>query len=270
MSIYNVHAGHNFNVPGANGIFSETVEARNVKNVVITKLRALGHTVYDCTDGAATTQSKNLANIVAKCNSHKVDLDISIHFNASNGAGNGVEVFQYSSRTKTAAQNVCNAIAKLGFKNRGVKDGTSLYVLKNTKSSAVLIECCFCDNSKDVQMYNVDTMASAIVEGITGQVSDSVVDQPSQQGDGWVERLNAECAKQGFKGYPTVKKGAKGEITKLIQERLNSVGFSLNVDSNFGDKTFNAVLVFQRNRGLNQDGIVGPKTWEYLISGKKY
>ena len=41
----NVHAGHNFKVPGASGIFSETVEARKVKDLVITKFRALGHTV---------------------------------------------------------------------------------------------------------------------------------------------------------------------------------------------------------------------------------
>ena len=48
--ILNVHAGHNFKVPGASGIFSETVEDRNVKNLVISKLQNLGHTVYDCTD----------------------------------------------------------------------------------------------------------------------------------------------------------------------------------------------------------------------------
>ena len=28
---------------------------------------------------------------------------------------------------------------------------------------------------------------------------------------------------------PTVKKGSKGNVTRLIQERLNSVGFSLGV-----------------------------------------
>ena len=43
--ILNVHAGHNFKVPGASGIFSETVEDRNVKNLVISKLQNLGHTV---------------------------------------------------------------------------------------------------------------------------------------------------------------------------------------------------------------------------------
>ncbi len=41
----NVHAGHNFKVPGASGIFSETSEDRKVKDLVIRKLQAAGHTV---------------------------------------------------------------------------------------------------------------------------------------------------------------------------------------------------------------------------------
>ena len=88
--------------------------------------------------------------------------------------------------------------------------------------------------------------------------------------DDWLSRLNAEIARQGFSSYPTVKKGAKGGITRLIQERLNSVGFNLTVDGDFGQKTKDAIIVFQRNRGLVQDGVVGPKTWEYLLSGKSY
>lgn len=93
--------------------------------------------------------------------------------------------------------------------------------------------------------------------------------QPTPNDD-WVNRLNAECARQGFSSYPTVKKGAKGGITRLIQERLNSVGFSLTIDGDFGTNTYNAVKVFQRNRGLSQDGIVGKNTWSYLVSGKRY
>ena len=109
-------------------------------------------------------------------------------------------------------------------------------------------------------------MASAIVKGLTGQVSN----QPSQQNDNWINRLNNESKKQGFSNYPTMKKGAKGNITKLVQERLNSVGFSLAEDGIYGSKTEYAIKVFQKNRGLSQDGIIGPDTWNYLLSGKKY
>ncbi|WP_305140143.1 peptidoglycan-binding domain-containing protein, partial [Thomasclavelia cocleata] len=72
-----------------------------------------------------------------------------------------------------------------------------------------------------------------------------------------------------LKACPMVKKGAKGGITRLIQERLNSVGFNLTLDGIFGENTKKAVKVFQKNRGLTEDGIVGPKTWEWLLKGTK-
>lgn len=175
----NVHGGHNHHVKGACGFFDEVEEDRKVKNLVISKLKSLGHTVYDCTDEDGKTQSKNLVNIVNKCNSHSVDLDVSIHFNASNGAGHGTEVLVYSdkSKAKTYAQNIVNAIAGLGFTNRGVKVRTDLYVLKKTKAPALLVECCFCDNQNDANIYNAEKMTDAIVKGITGQ---TVSAQPTQ------------------------------------------------------------------------------------------
>ncbi|WP_279006161.1 N-acetylmuramoyl-L-alanine amidase [Thomasclavelia cocleata] len=168
MKILNIHGGHNLKVPGANKLFNEVTEDRKVKDLVIGKMKLLGYTVYDCTDDSGKTQNENLKNIVSKCNDHAADLNISIHFNASNGQGHGVEVLQYSNKTKTAAQNICNAIAQLGFKNRGVKERKDLYVLKHTKAPAILIECCFCDSTIDASLYNADKMANAIVKGLTG------------------------------------------------------------------------------------------------------
>lgn len=176
----NVHAGHN---PagkvacGAVGLINESTEARRVKEEVISQLRQLGHTVYDCTVDNGTGQQDVLKKIVAKCNAHIVDLDVSIHFNSSAGdkAGNGrttgVEVLLYSnaSRAYREAEKVCKEVAVLGFKNRGLKYRPYLAVLKNTKSPATLIECCFVDDKDDVQLYNYQDMASAIVCGITGQ-----------------------------------------------------------------------------------------------------
>lgn len=176
----NVHAGHN---PagkvacGAVGLINESTENRRVKDEVISQLRQLGHTVYDCTVDNGTGQKDVLNKIVAKCNAHVVDLDVSIHFNAGakdergNGKTTGVEVFVYSaaSKAKAFAEKVCRAIAGIGFRSRGVKISTALAVLRNTKSPAMLIECCFVDDRDDVQLYDYRSMASAIVLGITGQ-----------------------------------------------------------------------------------------------------
>lgn len=167
--IFNIHGGHNFHVPGASSCFDETTEDRKVKNLVIKKLKKLGHVVYDCTDETGSTVSQNLSNIVSKCNSHNVDLDVSIHFNASNGQGHGVEVWCYNDGTKNVGDRICNEISKLGFSNRGVKYSKDLYVLRNTKAAAILIECCFCDNQNDSNIYNSEKMADAIVKGLVGQ-----------------------------------------------------------------------------------------------------
>lgn len=176
----NIHAGHNPDgkiACGAVGLIKESTEARKVKDEVIVLLSQLGHTVYDCTVDNGTSQSDVLKKIVAKCNAHAVDLDVSIHFNSGasdktgNGKTTGTEVYVYSSSSKAAqaASSVCSAISALGFKNRGVKTSTSLYILKNTKAPSMLIECCFVDDKDDVQLYDTKKMAQAIVYGITGQ-----------------------------------------------------------------------------------------------------
>lgn len=64
----------------------------------------------------------------------------------------------------------------------------------------------------------------------------------------------------------SLKVGSKGEEVKLLQQKLNSFGYVLNVDGIFGDKTLEAVKQFQQCNGLSVDGIVGSKTWSALDS----
>lgn len=168
MGVYNVHGGHNFIVPGAKGLLDETTEDRKVAARVISALRAAGHTVYDCTDDSGRTQGQNLANIVAKCNAHPVDLNISNHLNA--GGGTGVEVWCYDEKTKDIAAAICqNISAALGIPNRGVKYSKSLYVLRKTSGRAILVECCFVDNQNDASHWDADKCGDAIASAIAGK-----------------------------------------------------------------------------------------------------
>ncbi len=178
--VINVHAGHNPDgkiACGAVGFLRESTEARRVKDEVISRLRQLGHTVYDCTCENGTSQADVLKKIVAACNAHRADLDISIHFNsgvkdsAGNGRTTGTEayVFDKGGRAAEYAEKICRDISSAGFRNRGVKENKSLYFLKNTNAPAVLVECCFVDDRDDAQCYDYLKMARAIVYGITGK-----------------------------------------------------------------------------------------------------
>lgn len=248
----NVHAGHNiagFTACGAVGFINESIEDRKVKDEVISQLRTLGHTVYDCTVDRASSVSANLAQIVEKCNAHTVDLDVSIHFNSGandvsgNGSTTGTEVWVYGTGTKvrTYAENVCKAIENLGFRNRGIKSSTGLYVLKHTSNPAMLIECCFVDDRDDVNKYNAKSMATAIVKGITGQTTSN--DMP-------------ESSTKNF-----LSKGDTGNKVKELQHKLNQYGgYGLSEDGDYGQDTENAVKQFQAKFGLAVDGQAGTAT----------
>lgn len=59
----------------------------------------------------------------------------------------------------------------------------------------------------------------------------------------------------------TLKKGAKGDNVKLLQQDLNYVmGTKLAVDGSFGAGTEQAVKDYQKKYGLSVDGSYGPKS----------
>ena len=67
--------------------------------------------------------------------------------------------------------------------------------------------------------------------------------------------------------HPTVRRGSKGEDVKYVQTMLYRLGYNLGsygIDGDFGRATEAAVKEFQRDHKLNQDGIVGPLTYEAL------
>lgn len=234
----NVHAGHNADgraACGAIGFMRESTEARRVKDAVIAQLRQLGHIVYDCTVDSAAGVSSNLREIVAKCNAHEVDLDVSIHFNSGakdavgNGKTTGTEVYVYnsSSGARAYAGTVCGAIASLGFQNRGVKYSTGLYVLRNTKSPAMLIECCFVDDKDDVQLYDYQEMAKAIVYGITGQrVAEEEKTDDDKEPIAPGEETPTGEAKQLYRvqvGAYSVKSNADAMLAKLKTDGYDAI-----------------------------------------------
>ncbi len=60
--------------------------------------------------------------------------------------------------------------------------------------------------------------------------------------------------------------GSRGPDVGDIQDRLAALGFSSDADARtvFGEATRSAVVAFQKVKGLDPDGIVGPETWRAL------
>jgi peptidoglycan hydrolase-like protein with peptidoglycan-binding domain len=63
-----------------------------------------------------------------------------------------------------------------------------------------------------------------------------------------------------------LRQESRGENVRKVQQRLKDLGFNLLVDGNYGPGTFREVSAFQRSKGLQVDGKVGPTTWGALFA----
>ena len=162
--VITIHAGHNPRgkiACGASDYIDESTQSRWFTRAVARELKKLGVTVYNVTENNGASQRDVLEKICEKANSHQRDLDISIHFNAakhevaSDGKTYGTECWVISKSTTTAlwARDICAAISRYGFKNRGVKETKNLYVLNHTSARCILIEVCFVTDPDDAKIW---------------------------------------------------------------------------------------------------------------------
>lgn len=152
-----INCGHTVKGPGygaVSGGFKESQITRAVGNELIRLLKAKGHTVHNSTVNYASSQNAYLKRVVELANGKDLDLFVSLHCNASaKHTGNGVEVHTFKGRRLGPAVNICGALEDLGFRNRGIKNGSGLYVVKNTDAPALLVEMFFLDNGNDREIY---------------------------------------------------------------------------------------------------------------------
>jgi N-acetylmuramoyl-L-alanine amidase len=247
---------------GAKGIKSENKLTMEVGNKVIAKLENLGHTVIACKPNSARTVNQSLGSRCEKANSNRVDIFVSIHFNAFNGQANGTEVFAISDAGKKVAQKVLDEIVKLGFFNRGVKSGSHLYVLRRTNMPGILIECCFIDSAKDIQLYDGETMANAIVAGLTGKVANTSVNPASDVPVNPVPNAPVNTVID--------EEQNKDKSILRLQKALNRLKITdknnrtLVEDNSMGQATSSATEKFQRIVGVLPTGIAGNTTWDAI------
>ena len=287
----NISSGHSINCQGATDIINEVTEARKVVDRVYEIVKASGKQCYKYHD-TSSSSTQNLVNIVNWHNGFNDGVDVSIHFNAYTHVDKpmGTEVCYYSNSSLATA--VSKEIATAGgFIDRGAKQRTGLYFLKHTNKPAILIEVCFVDSVADVNLYraNFERICQAIAKTLIGNIvvptptapapTPKPTPTPKPSGDAWVRSLQAELNTQGFRdsngnklvvdgiagsktlsACPTLRVGARGNITKLMQQKIGVVA-----DGIFGNGTKQAVINYQKSKGLVADGIVGRNTWRKLL-----
>lgn len=169
--------GHGGKDPGAT--YKGRHEADDVLalgQAVAKRLRASGVLIDETRTSNITVSLEQRVNIERQ---KKYDFFISFHRNAFKPeVGTGAEIYVYRltnplSKSKALAEKIQNALVRVGYHNRGVKEA-DFYVLKHTKAPALLLEVGFIDNSTDNALFDAkfqeiaDGITHAILEG-TGQ-----------------------------------------------------------------------------------------------------
>lgn len=156
--------------PGARGAYS--VEADICRRV----MESCGRILRDGGNEVLTVQCNELAPIAAASDGFGADIFVAIHCNGANTpAANGTEVYAMSEEGYSLGLSVDYSITRqLETTDRGVKDGSHLFVINRTEAVAILVELAFITNEEDERQLNEQTedFASALAAGITRYIAE--------------------------------------------------------------------------------------------------
>lgn len=108
----------------------------------------------DVSPSGDNVKSHELAKRVEISDNFDADVFVSIHVNAGGGVGAEIYVYKDGGNLRPLAQKVIDNVGDyMGYHGTPIKDGSGLYVIANTKASAMLLEIGFIDSS-DLQKIN--------------------------------------------------------------------------------------------------------------------
>jgi len=254
--ILNISSGHGLKIRGAGNRdtgLDEVDEARRVTDRVAEIARAAGHTVNVFHDDTSTNVSANIGAITRFHNSHaNRALDISVHFNASNGtqdAGIGVETLYRTGNAKMreVASRVSRAISDASglILRRG--DGTwarnNLGFL-NSLSNSILLEICFVNSHTDVRLYREHF--EEICQGIVGAVTGASIPALQPQ---------VQPVKTNVEPYPVI-------VTANSLKIRSGPGTNHNVVGKIRDRGTRTIVAESAGQGASKWGqLEGSKGW---------
>lgn len=215
---------------GASGNgYREEICTREIGKKVKAKLEALGHTVVVVSPDYASSVSESLNIRVSRANSANADISVSIHLNA--GGGRGTEIYTKNAVPLTEAVNILKEMNSIGYLNRGVKNGSDFALVGSVKTKSMLIECCFIDSS-DMNMYDPEKIANAIVKGLTNQTVPSAPSNPNppvNPGPGRGDQyLNLNKSVSNWRVYPLNKAPVIGnEVGFLAPSKYGGLSYKI-------------------------------------------
>ena len=209
-----IAVGHGGSDPGAvsNGIKEKDV------NLVIALACRQELVRHGVDVGISRTKDEDDKTTVKECNAFNPDYALDIHNNA--GGGDGCEIFHHygGGKSKTLAQNVLDSIVKeTGQNSRGLKTKKNVWgkdyfeFIRETKCPAIIVECAFLDNAKDVKIIDTSIeqkdMGKAIAKGVLKEL-----------GIAWKEEVKATTSTKTYKvqcGAYSKKANAEAMVKKL-------------------------------------------------------
>lgn len=124
--------------------------------------------VLICPEKVFKTSKEEYSYKVPRANNGQYELIIELHLNAfDKESANGTEVCYYpnSKEGKATAQAIQDELKK-SYTDRGIKARSDLYILRDTKPVAVLIESFFCTNKADCKKLSKTNLSKAIARGV--------------------------------------------------------------------------------------------------------
>jgi len=238
--------------------FYENEFNRQAKIDFILACLRCGYNVYDI---HPEIQDISISTRVVRTNRAGVNVLVTFAYNAF-GAGNnfnsaqGIEVYfspfnPYSTQSRQLSEEIFEKLVEETGRPGRFVGQLSVGVLSNVNCPSTLIEAGFMTNFGEAKlMLNPNytlTVGEATCKGLC-------------------EFLQVPYVNRDLNNYPTVRQGERGNFVTILQYVFNRYGYNLSADGIFGSSTRRAVIDFQKNNGLTQDGIVGRNTWNYLLN----
>lgn len=161
-----INRGHSDTDPGAVGYEVERKLVVKVGDYMEAYLKAN----YTCSIKSSPGTIDSLTTISNAANKWGADLVVSIHFNA--GGGDGFEALVYGSKNKELGAMFEKYVLAIGQNSRGVKYRPDLGILRLTNMPAVLVECAFVDNKKDIRDWDENAELKKMGEALAKATAD--------------------------------------------------------------------------------------------------